>query len=73
MPEMNGRDLPDQLGAQFPDLKTRFMSGYTANVCIRGFVSADGGNRDSHGLNQWNSGETWAYTHGNYYLNVVLN
>jgi CheY-like chemotaxis protein len=32
MPEMNGRDLADQLKALYPDIKTLFMSGYTANV-----------------------------------------
>jgi PAS domain S-box-containing protein len=32
MPEMNGRVLADQLHTLYPDLKTLFMSGYTANV-----------------------------------------
>jgi FixJ family two-component response regulator len=32
MPGMNGRDLADQLRTLYPDLKTLFMSGYTANV-----------------------------------------
>jgi len=32
MPEMNGRDLSKQLQMRYPDLKTVFMSGYTANV-----------------------------------------
>jgi len=32
MPEMNGRDLAEQLKELIPGLKTLFMSGYTANV-----------------------------------------
>jgi two-component system, cell cycle sensor histidine kinase and response regulator CckA len=32
MPEMNGRELANRLQALYPDLKTLFMSGYTANV-----------------------------------------
>ncbi len=32
MPEMNGRDLASQLHTCFPDIKTLFMSGYTADV-----------------------------------------
>jgi CheY-like chemotaxis protein len=32
MPGMNGRDLADQLRACCPDIKTLYMSGYTANV-----------------------------------------
>ena len=32
MPEMNGRQLAEQLNTRCPDLKTLFMSGYTANV-----------------------------------------
>ena len=32
MPEMNGRDLAERLHALYPDIKTLFMSGYTANV-----------------------------------------
>jgi PAS domain S-box-containing protein len=32
MPEMNGKDLGDILARQKPDIKTIFMSGYTANV-----------------------------------------
>jgi two-component system cell cycle sensor histidine kinase/response regulator CckA len=32
MPEMNGRDLADQLQVLYPDMKALFMSGYTANV-----------------------------------------
>jgi two-component system, cell cycle sensor histidine kinase and response regulator CckA len=32
MPEMNGRDLADQIQHLFPNIKTLFMSGYTADV-----------------------------------------
>lgn len=32
MPEMNGRDLIRHMRPLYPDLKTLFMSGYTANV-----------------------------------------
>ncbi len=32
MPEMNGRDLSERLHARYPDIKTLFMSGYTADV-----------------------------------------
>ena len=32
MPEMNGRDLADQLHTLYPDIKILFMSGYTADV-----------------------------------------
>ena len=32
MPEMNGRELADRLTSMYPELKTLFMSGYTANV-----------------------------------------
>ena len=32
MPEMNGRELSDQLTKLYPVMKTLFMSGYTANV-----------------------------------------
>ncbi len=32
MPEMNGRDLADNLASVRPNLKHLFMSGYTANV-----------------------------------------
>jgi PAS domain S-box-containing protein len=41
MPEMNGRELADRLQALYPDLKTLFMSGYTANVIAhRGVLEA---------------------------------
>ncbi len=32
MPEMNGRRLAEQLRTLYPDLRTLFMSGYTADV-----------------------------------------
>lgn len=32
MPEMNGRDLANQIHNLYPNIKTLFMSGYTANV-----------------------------------------
>jgi len=39
MPEMNGRDLAQQLQALYPDLKHIFMSGYTANIiATRGVI-----------------------------------
>jgi len=39
MPEMNGRDLAQQLQALYPDLKHIFMSGYTADIiATRGVI-----------------------------------
>jgi YesN/AraC family two-component response regulator len=32
MPEMNGRDLANQIEDLYPNIKALFMSGYTANV-----------------------------------------
>ncbi|MCF8024765.1 MAG: hypothetical protein K9K82_04665 [Desulfobacteraceae bacterium] len=32
MPEMNGRDLASQLSKYHSEIKTLYMSGYTANV-----------------------------------------
>jgi two-component system, cell cycle sensor histidine kinase and response regulator CckA len=32
MPEMNGRELAEQVKPLFPKMKCLFMSGYTANV-----------------------------------------
>ena len=32
MPGMNGRDLKEALSPLYPDIKTLYMSGYTANV-----------------------------------------
>ena len=41
MPEMNGKMLRDKLLVQRPDLKTLFMSGYTANVIAhQGIIEA---------------------------------
>ncbi len=34
MPEMNGRDLAQQLLSRYPDMKRLFMSGYTADVIV---------------------------------------
>ena len=35
MPEMNGRDLAQQLRSEHPQLKCLFMSGYTADIIAR--------------------------------------
>ncbi len=42
MPEMNGRDLSSQLTQTQPDLKTLYMSGYTANVIAHHGVLDEG-------------------------------
>jgi signal transduction histidine kinase/CheY-like chemotaxis protein len=42
MPTMNGRDLADQLHTLYPDIKTLFMSGYTANVIAHRGVLDEG-------------------------------
>jgi ABC-type amino acid transport substrate-binding protein/signal transduction histidine kinase/CheY-like chemotaxis protein len=42
MPEMNGRDLANQLQSLYPELKTLFMSGYTANVIAHRGVLDEG-------------------------------
>lgn len=43
MPEMNGRDLANQLQALYPRLKVPFMSGYTtANVIAHRGVLNEG-------------------------------
>jgi two-component system cell cycle sensor histidine kinase/response regulator CckA len=42
MPEMNGRELSEKLQALYPNLKTLFMSGYTANVIAHRGVLEDG-------------------------------
>lgn len=42
MPEMNGKELSQQLGKIYSGLKTLFMSGYTANVIAhRGILDED--------------------------------
>lgn len=42
MPEMNGRDLAEQLKTFFPDLKILFMSGYTEKVIARQSILEEG-------------------------------
>ena len=42
MPEMNGRDLANQLQNQYPDIKILYMSGYTANVIAHRGVLDEG-------------------------------
>ncbi len=42
MPEMNGRELSERLKKQDPDLKTLYMSGYTANVIAHRGVLEEG-------------------------------
>ncbi|MBI5533869.1 MAG: PAS domain S-box protein [Deltaproteobacteria bacterium] len=42
MPEMNGRDLAQQLLARYPSIKRLFMSGYTADVIAHHGVLDDG-------------------------------
>ena len=42
MPEMNGRDLANNLLSIYPNLKRLFMSGYTANVIAHHGVLDDG-------------------------------
>jgi YesN/AraC family two-component response regulator len=44
MPGMNGRELADQLRVLNPDIKTLFMSGYTANVIAHRGVLEEGVN-----------------------------
>ena len=44
MPEMNGRDLADRLHTFYPNLKTLFMSGYTASVIAHRGVLDEGVN-----------------------------
>lgn len=42
MPEMNGRDMVDQIHTSCPAIKTLYMSGYTANVIAhRGVLDKD--------------------------------
>ena len=42
MPEMNGRDLTERILSLNPDLKTLFMSGYTADVIVHHGVLEEG-------------------------------
>ena len=42
MPEMNGRELSEQLHGLYPNLKILFMSGYTANVIAHRGVLEEG-------------------------------
>jgi YesN/AraC family two-component response regulator len=44
MPEMNGRDLANELQELYPDLKVLFMSGYTADVIAHRGVLDEGVN-----------------------------
>jgi CheY-like chemotaxis protein len=42
MPVMNGKELRDRIAAIRPDIKTLFMSGYTANVIVQQGVLDEG-------------------------------
>ncbi len=42
MPEMNGRELAENLSSHYPDLKLLFMSGYTASVIAHHGVLDEG-------------------------------
>jgi len=42
MPEMNGRELSEQLQRLYPDIKILFMSGYTANVIAHRGILEEG-------------------------------
>jgi len=42
IPEMNGRDLANNLLSLYPNLKLLFMSGYTANIIARDGVLDEG-------------------------------
>jgi CheY-like chemotaxis protein len=44
MPEMNGRELSSRMQALFPQIKTLFMSGYTASVIAHRGVLDEGVN-----------------------------
>ena len=44
MPEMNGRELAEQLGAFLPNLKCLYMSGYTADVIAHRGILEEGVN-----------------------------
>ncbi|MGC4117902.1 MAG: PAS domain S-box protein [Myxococcales bacterium] len=43
MPQMNGRDLAQQLLARFPRLRRLFVSGHTSNIIDPASIVADGG------------------------------
>ena len=42
MPEMNGRELAEQIEAFYPGMKTLYISGYTANVIAHRGILHDG-------------------------------
>ena len=42
MPDMNGRELSERLGKLIPNIKTLYMSGYTANVIVHRGVLEEG-------------------------------
>jgi PAS domain S-box-containing protein len=42
LPEMNGRDLADEMLSHYPHLKRLFMSGYTADIIAHNCVLEDG-------------------------------
>lgn len=42
MPEMSGRELAEKMPSLYPNIKCRFMSGYTANVIAHHGVLEDG-------------------------------
>ena len=42
MPEMNGRDLAEQITRLYPDIRLLFMSGYTANIIAHQGVLEEG-------------------------------
>ncbi len=42
MPEMNGREFSDKLNVLYPDIKSLFMSGYTADVIARHGILEEG-------------------------------
>ena len=42
MPNMNGRDLAKQMHEMYPEMKTLYMSGYTANVIAHHGVLDEG-------------------------------
>ncbi len=42
MPDMNGKELYDNLQKIYPELKSLFMSGYTADIVVHSGVSGEG-------------------------------